>query len=350
MGEDQWSARTVAIHAGRPEREDGQPMNTPIVPASAMGLEYSRESGTPTWQALEDAVGQLEGGTATAFSSGIAAVAAVLELVPLGALVAAPSDSYAGTRGLLQRLEERQRIRVRLVDPEDTPAWIAAAAEVDLLWLESPTNPGLYLMDTAAIAAAARARPVKPLVVVDNTFATPLGQQPLAQGADVVVHSVTKLIGGHSDLLLGIAVAADSEVTAQLRAARTSGGAAPGALESWLALRGLRTLPLRYAEASRSSALLAERLGKHTSVTRVRYPDTGAMIAFELADAAEADRVCAALRLIRHATSLGGVETTIERRARLAGDAHVPAGLLRLSVGLEDPEDLWRDLRQALDS
>jgi cystathionine gamma-synthase len=185
---------------------------------------------------------------------------------------------------------------------------------------------------------------------VDNTFATPLGQQPLALGADLVVHSATKLIGGHSDLLLGLTVTADEELAGRLRAARMRTGATPGALEAWLALRGLRTLPVRLDAASRSAALLAERLGGHPAVTATRYPGSGAMIAFELADADTADKVCRSLTLINHATSLGGVDSTVERRAALAGDAHVPGGLIRFSVGLEDPEDLWRDLEQALPS
>ncbi|TWE13874.1 cystathionine gamma-synthase [Prauserella muralis] len=342
-----WSARTRAIVAGRPSGQ-GQPMNVPIVPASTLGLDYSREQGTPTWEALETAIGDLEGGTATAFASGIATVSAVLDLLPVGAGVAVPTDSYAGTRALFGRAERAGRISVRQVEPADTGAWAKAAAEADLLWLESPTNPSLDLVDVPAVAEAAAASARRPTVVVDNTFATPLGSRPLSQGADVVVHSATKLIGGHSDLLLGLAVTADETLAARLREARTLGGATPGALEAWLALRGLRTLPVRYTEASRTAALLADRLTAHAAVTRVRYPGTGTMIAFELAGADTADQVCHRLRLIRHATSLGGVETTVERRAARPGDAQVAPGLLRLSVGLEDPDDLWHDLSAAL--
>ncbi|PWV82228.1 cystathionine gamma-synthase [Prauserella marina] len=347
------SARTRAVVAGRPE-EEGQPTNVPIVPASALGLGYAREDGTPTWVALEEAVAALEAEgdsvSATAFASGLATVSAVLDLLPAGAEIAVPSDSYAGTRGVLDHAERMGRLRVRRITPVDTSAWVAAAASVDLFWLESPANPTLDLIDISAVVKAAAAQSHKPKVVVDNTFATPLGQQPLALGADIVVHSATKLIGGHSDLLLGLTVTADETLGAQLRDARTRGGATPGALEAWLALRGLRTLPIRYAEASRTAADLAARLDVHPAVTRVRYPKTGTMLAFELADAEKADRVCSALTLIRNATSLGGVESSIERRARLAGDSHVPAGLLRFSIGLEDPEDLWRDLVAALDS
>ena len=162
------------------------------------------------------------------------------------------------------------------------------------------------------------------------------------------MHSATKLIGGHSDLLLGITVAADEAVAAELRWARSRVGSTPGVLEAWLALRGLRTMPVRLAEQSKTAALLAERLTGHPAVTRVRYPGDGMMIAFEMPDAASADKVCASVRLIRSATSLGGVESLVERRNALAGEERVPPGLIRFSVGLEDPEDLWRDLAAAL--
>lgn len=167
-------------------------------------------------------------------------------------------------------------------------------------------------------------------------------------GADIVVHSATKLIGGHSDLLLGIAVAKEDAVGEELRGARTRVGATPGALEAWLALRGLRTLGVRLAEQEKTAALLVSRLAEHPAVTEVRYPGFGMMVSFELAGAEAADRVCASVRLIRSATSLGGVESLVERRAWLPGEERVPAGLIRLSVGLEDPEDLWRDLLAAL--
>jgi cystathionine gamma-synthase len=351
VDENEWSPRTLAVAAGRP-RGPGEPLNVPIVPASTFGAgadrAYSREDGTPTWEALEEAVGALEGGHATAFASGIATLAAIVDILPLGARVAVPTFSYSGSRALLAHADRTGRLRVTELPPADTDAWVGAAETADLLWLESPTNPTLDLINIKAIAGAAATQPHAPRVVVDNTFATPLGQRPLTMGAHIVVHSATKLIGGHSDLLLGLTVAADEDLARSLRDARTRGGATPGALEAWLALRGLRTLPVRLAEQSNTAALLASRLVEHPAVVRVAYPGEGTMIAFELPDAAAADRVCAALTLIRHATSLGGVESLVERRAWLAGDAHVPPGLIRFSVGLEDPDDLWRDLTQAL--
>ncbi|MDT8910398.1 PLP-dependent transferase [Amycolatopsis sp. PS_44_ISF1] len=341
---DDWTPRTLAIAAGRPHGP-GEPLNPPIVATSTFQAGgdsvYARSDGTATWAALEEAVGALEGGRAVAFASGVATLSAVLDTLPVGARVVVPTFSYAVTRGVLQHAQKLGRLTVTELEPTDTRSWIDSDA--DLLWLESPTNPTLDVMDIEAIAKAARGR-----VVVDNTFATPLHQQPLKLGADIVVHSATKLIGGHSDLLLGIAVAKEDAVGEELRGARTRVGATPGALEAWLALRGLRTLGVRLAEQEKTAALLVSRLAEHPAVTEVRYPGFGMMVSFELAGAEAADRVCASVRLIRSATSLGGVESLVERRAWLPGEERVPAGLIRLSVGLEDPEDLWRDLLAAL--
>ena len=220
------------------------------------------------------------------------------------------------------------------------------ALEADLLWLESPTNPLLETADIAAICSAPRRDGTR--VVVDNTFATPLLQQPLALGADIVIHAATKFIGGHSDLLMGVAVTADDEQFELLRSARTLNGATPGALECFLALRGLRTLPVRLRQAAASAADLASRLEAHSAVHRVRYPGFGAVVSFELADAETVDRACRATKIIWHATSLGGVETTMERRSVHPGQEHIPAGLIRMSVGCEDVDDLWADLDAAL--
>jgi cystathionine gamma-synthase len=215
-----------------------------------------------------------------------------------------------------------------------------------MLWLESPSNPLLEVADLAAICAAPRRAGTR--VVVDNTFATPLLQRPLALGADIVVHSATKLIGGHSDLLLGAAVTATPSELALLREARGRNGATPGMLECFLALRGMRTLAVRLRHAESSAQQLAARLEGHAAVLRVRYPGFGTIVSFEVNDAAAADRACRAVRIIRHATSLGGVETTMERRSAHPGQEHIPPGLIRLSTGCEDLEDLWSDLDAAL--
>src|SRR4051794_26858362 len=354
---------------GRPTAP-GQPLNVPIVPASnfragsdgSAGREYSRDDGTPGWEALEALVGDLEGGPAVCFSSGMAAIAAVLELLPVGARVVAPRDSYTGLRALLaDGVAAGGRWTLRTVDMTDGADLADAVREAALVWLETPSNPLLDVVDIAAVAAASGA-----LVAVDNTFATPLLQNPLSLGADFVVHSATKFIGGHSDLLLGAVVCRRPEDRARLVRRREVAGATPGALEAFLALRGARTLAVRLRQAQDSAGELARRLAAHPAVTRVRYPGLagdphharaarqmrgfGGVLTFEVGNADTADAVCARVRVIAHATSVGGVESTIERRAKLPVQDHVPAGLLRISVGCEHVEDLWADLATALDA
>jgi cystathionine gamma-synthase len=323
---------------------------------------YARTDATPTWEALEAAVGQVEGGHAVAFSSGMAAVAAVLDLLPAGGRIVAPRDCYFGVGELLADGQQQGRWAVDRVDLTDTAGVQAAVDGADLLWLETPSNPLLDVADLPALCAAGR--DAGAVVGVDNTFATPLLQQPLALGADLAVHSATKFIGGHSDLLSGIAVAREEALAGRLRHRRGLSGAIPGALEAFLALRGLRTLALRLDRGQRNAGELARRLDEHPAVGRVRYPGLpgdpghrtaaaqmtgfGAVLAFEVADAPTADRLCGAVRVIVAATSLGGVESTIERRSKLPGQGHVPPGLLRLSVGCEHIDDLWDDLSSAL--
>lgn len=345
-----WSPRTRAVTSGRPGVE-GAPLNTPIVLASnVLGVEgaYSRTHGTDTWAAFEQAVGDLEGGRAVSYASGMAACAAVVwALAPR--VVVLPDVSYLGVRALLGDAEGHEQLELRRVDVTDTAAVIEAAQGADVVWIETPTNPTLDVADVPAIVAGARTAGAR--TVVDATFAGPLRSRALDDGADVVVHSATKLIAGHSDALLGVAITRDDAVHDRLVAARTFQGATPGALESFLALRGLRTLPLRLDAGERSARVLVERLGSHPAVEAVRYPDEGLMVSFVVrGGAAAADAVCEAVRLLVPATSLGGVETTIERRQKYAGDAHVPPGLLRMSVGIEDVDDLWADLAGALDA
>jgi cystathionine gamma-synthase len=340
---------TVAVSTGRPEGI-GQPLNHPIVLASNFRGEagdYSRTHGTPTWHALEDAVGALEGGEALAFSSGMAAAAAALFALAPRVLVL-PTNSYLGVRSLVADLVEQGRLEVRFVDIADTAAVVTATQGADLVWVETPTNPTLDLADVPAICAAATAVGAK--VVVDNTFATPVCAQPLRDGATIVVHSGTKFIGGHSDLLMGLTITADRAVYDRLHHTRLVNGSTPGALEAFLALRGLRTLPLRMERAQENAVELASRLRAHPAVHAVRYPGFGAMVSFELVGGADAaDAACRAVQLVVPATSLGGVETTMERRQKYAGDAHVPPGLIRMSVGIEHVDDVWADLAQALD-
>jgi cystathionine gamma-synthase len=299
---------------------------------------------------FEEVIGALEGGHAVAFASGMAAVRAVLELVGPGERVVAPSGAYSGTRQLLAALASCGRLECALADVTDSDAVLQAVASpgAGLLWVESPTNPMMGLADLPALASSG-AR----FYAVDNTFATPMVQRPLSLGADVVVHSATKLLSGHSDVLLGVAVARDPSVADALRAVRTDYGMAPGAAELFLAHEGVRTLPLRFERASATASSLAARLASHPAVERVLYPGFGTMLSFlARGGAAAADRFCASVRVAVPATSLGGVETLAERRAHYAleVEAGVPASLVRVSVGVEDAEDLWADVSAALDA
>ncbi|HEX8212468.1 MAG TPA: PLP-dependent transferase [Longimicrobium sp.] len=354
------------VSAGR-GAEPGAPLNVPLVPASnfiiGSGRDYSRDDGTPTWEALEEVIGGLEAGRAVAFSSGMAAIAAVFDQLSAGAVVVLPDDCYQGVGGLVAAGAERGRWSVQRVAVEDTAGWIRACGEADLIWLESPSNPLLTVADLEAVCAAPR----KPwaIVAVDNTFATPLNQQPLELGATVSLQSATKFIGGHSDLLAGVATTREDALWHALRRSRELNGATPGTLEAYLAVRGARTLAIRLQRAQQTAMLLAERLAAHPLVARVRYPGLpshpthatarrvlkgfGTIIAFDVDGGAEfADAVCQRVRLIRHATSLGAVESTMERRAAIPGQGHLPPSLLRLSVGIEDAEDLWADLNSAI--
>jgi cystathionine gamma-synthase len=356
------------VSAGRAS-EPGAPLNVPLIPASnfiiGRGREYSRDDGTPTWEALEEVVGGLESGRAVAFASGMAAIASVFDQLQAGATVVLPDDCYQGVAGLAAAGAERRRWSVQRVAMDDTAGWIRSCGFADLIWLESPSNPLLTVADLEAICAAPR----KPgaVIAVDNTFATPLNQQPLAFGATVSLQSAIKFIGGHSDLLAGVATTQDDTLWHALRKSRELSGATPGALEAFLAVRGSRTLALRLQRAQQTAMILAERLERHPLVTRVRYPGLpshptyatarrmlkgfGTIISFDLRGGAEfADTVCRNVRLIRHATSLGAVESTMERRAAIPGQEHLPPSLLRLSVGIEDDEDLWDDLAAAISS
>ncbi|MBL8131069.1 MAG: PLP-dependent transferase [Anaerolineae bacterium] len=354
------------VSAGRAS-EPGAPLNVPPIPASnfiiGTGRAYSRDDGTPTWEALEEVVGGLESGKALAFASGMAAIAAVFDQLAVGAVVALPDDCYQGVAGLAAAGAERGRWSVQRVAVEDTAGWIRVCAAADLIWLESPSNPLLTVADLEAICAAPR----KPgaIVAVDNTFATPLNQQPLEFGATLSLQSATKFIGGHSDLLAGIATTRDDALWHALRRSRELTGATPGILEAFLAVRGVRTLALRLQRAQQTALALAERLEQHPLVARVRYPGLpshpthatarrvlrgfGTIISFDLRGGAEfADAVCGNVQLIRHATSLGAVESTMERRAAIPGQGHLPPSLIRLSVVIEDADDLWNELDSAI--
>jgi cystathionine beta-lyase/cystathionine gamma-synthase len=347
------------------KRRQGEPLAPPLVTAATYFLAgepagapfaYGRMAN-PTWTALEEAYAAAAGGPSVAFGSGMAACAAVVDaLLPRGARMIAPSDAYYTLRTLLQA----RGIDARLVASADPLAFAAAAAGSALVWVETPTNPGLDIIDIAATADACRRAGA--LLVVDNTLATAAGQDPLALGADVVVVSATKATSGHSDAVIGLATAKDPAIVERLRTARTVGGAIPGSLEAWLCLRGLRTMDLRVARASESALVVARRLLDEARVP-VRYPGLpehpqhalaarqmaqfGPVLTFDLGTRERAEAFCERLDRIAEATSFGGVETTLERRARWGGDVVSP-GLIRMSVGLERAETLFDELRAAM--
>lgn len=345
---------TLAVTAGRPAHEPDAPLNAPLLPASVYVAGGDREYGryaNPTWEAFEQALALLEGGgKALAFSSGMAAVTAVVDLIAHGEAIVVPKHAYLGVLHQLASMEASGRLSVRAVDVTDTDQVVAALDDAAVLWLESPTNPALEVADVAKLAAAAHDAGAS--CVVDNTFATPLRQRPLDLGADVVVHSATKYIAGHADALLGVVVTRNEQVLMAIDERRRMTGAVPGALEIWLALRGMRTLALRVDRAEANAQTLVERLREHPAVRTVRYPGFGGIVAIEFTGGAiAADLMVHSTRLWVHATSLGGVESTMERRRRWKGEAAtIPDDLVRLSVGVEDVDDLWCDLSAALDA
>jgi cystathionine gamma-synthase len=281
----------------------------------------------------------------------MAAASLLIDLVGPGSSIVAPRHAYQGCLVALADAESRGRLRTHLVDISDTEAVIATMRgdeDVAILWIESPTNPALELADIAALSAAAHELGIQ--VVVDNTFATPLRQKPLELGADIVLHSATKYIAGHSDVNLGALSIKDEATYAAVKSRRDLTGSTPGPFETWLALRGLRTLHVRLDRAEQNARELARRLAEHPAVDEVRYPGFGGIVAPVLSSADAADLVVRSTTLWVHATSLGGVESTFERRRRWKSEsATIPEGLIRMSVGIEDVEDLWEDLRQALD-
>jgi cystathionine gamma-synthase len=299
-------------------------------------FHYARNAH-PVGVEAERALGELDGGEALLFASGMGATTAlVLALLSPGSTIALAQDAYYGTGALFRELE-RWELRHVLFDQTGPPP-----EGVDLVWIEAPSNPLLTMPDVAA--AAAHPAPV----VCDATAATPVNLRPLERGCDLVLHSATKYLAGHHDVLLGAVVAKRAEHAARLLELRTRSGIVASPDSAWLLLRGLKTLELRVNRQGQTATTLAERLRGRDDVTTVRYPGFGGLLSFDVADEATARRVETSTKLIVNATSLGGVQSTIESRHRWEGD-RVPEGLLRLAVGLEPADELWRDLEQALD-
>ncbi len=321
--------------------------------------DYAR-SANPTRFALETALGALEGGRAVTFASGLAAEHGLLTVVgSAGDHVVLPADLYGGTYRLVDKVFARWGLEYTLVDQTD-PAALAAAIRptTKLVWVETPTNPRLDVVDIAAVVAAA-ASPVtedgqagrRPLVAVDNTFATPVNQRPLELGADFVVHSTTKYLGGHSDVVGGVVVTRSDAWYEQLRFVQNSVGAVPGPFDCFLVHRGLRTLHLRMAAHAASAAAVVEFLAGVPEAVDVRWPGFSGMVSFRHPDASA---IVARTQLFTLAESLGGVESLIELPQAMTHQsvegsaAAVPADLVRLSCGIEDPADLVADLRRAI--
>lgn len=368
---------TIAVHAGgEPDPETGA-LSPPIHLATTFrhgpaaeriaGFEYQREHH-PTQARLEAALAALEGGTsALAFASGMAAMTALLDTLPAGSHVLIPADCYTGLRVLAREFLPERGIEVSSIDLADLDAVAAAMRpRTRLIWAETPSNPLLRIADIAALATLAHDRGA--LLACDNTFATPVLQRPLSLGADVVMHSTTKYIGGHSDVLGGALVfARDDELAASVNHRRHITGATLAPFSAWLTLRGLRSLPARMAWHCRNAEAVARYLVARDDVVAVHYPglerhpghaiasrqmdDYGGMLSIQLRDGQEAAlRLAGALRVFTNATSLGGPESLVEHRASVEGANPVsPTDLLRLSIGLEHADDLIADLDQALD-
>ena len=360
------ATESKVVAAGRPAKQPDGALNPPIALNSTFHeggpIGYGRY-GNETWSALEDAISILEGGKTLLFSSGMAAISAVFSLLPEGSVVVAANNGYQGTTTLLKKLHESEKLKVRFVNLANTDETVAAIPGAQMLYLESPLNPLLEIIDLPKLIAVGKAAGCG--VAVDNTLATPLLQNPLALGADIVIHSVTKYLSGHSDLILGSLSTNDSALYNRLEQSRRYGGAIAGPFEAWIALRGVRTFALRMQRSQENALELATRLSKDGRVAKVRYPGLptdayhqmaksfmkgfGAMISFDVNGTVDqVDLMCNSSRLITNATSLGGVESIWERRRRWATEsASVPENLIRFSVGIENVDDLWADIEHA---
>ncbi|HYW29501.1 MAG TPA: cystathionine gamma-synthase [Gaiellales bacterium] len=370
---------TRAIHDGQEPDPSTGAVTVPIYQTSTYvqeevgklkdGYDYSR-TANPTRRALERCMASLEGGShGFAFASGMAATTTVMHLVDPGDTVVSVNDVYGGTYRLFSKVYEPKGVRFRYVSADDFAGDVGPLLEgARLVWLESPTNPLLNVIDIRAAADAAHAAGA--LLVVDNTFASPYLQRPLELGADIVVHSATKYLGGHSDLVSGIAVTSDDGLAERLGFLQNSLGAIAGPFDSWLVLRGLKTLPVRMRQHCENARAVAGFLGGHPSVERVLFPgipthpgheiatqqmrDYGGMISFLVDTPEHAVRLVARTRVWSLAESLGGVESLIETPAQMThastADAPfaTPPNLVRLSVGIESADDLVDDLDQAL--
>ena len=361
------SPESQVVASGRPGRTKDASLN-PNIELSATfhaggDIGYGR-FGNASWKALEEAIELIEGGKTILFSSGLAAISAIFKTVPNGSVIVTSKNGYTGTMNLLRQISEINGMQVRYVDVSNTQEVLTALEGANFAWIESPTNPALEVADLPKIIKQAKSLGL--IVGVDNTFATGLLQQPLEMGADFSMNSVTKYLSGHSDVVMGSVSSRNENLLTKVLDVRKFHGAIPGPFEAWLALRGVRTLSLRLDKAQENAMELAKRLSSHPQVDRVRYPGLetdphhlmaksfmkgfGAILCIEVKGGANAaDRACESSKLITYATSLGGVESLWERRQRWGSEApSIPDNLVRISVGIENIEDLWLDIDQSL--
>jgi cystathionine gamma-synthase len=360
------STESQVVAAGRPAKKPDGALNPSIALNSTFHeggpIGYGRY-GNEAWSALEETISILEGGQTLIFSSGMAAISSVFSLLPTGSVIVAAENGYQGTTTMLKKMHDAKKVEVRFVNLPNTDEVLKALPGAQMLYLESPTNPAIEVVDLPVVIAAGKKQ--GSIVVVDNTLATPMVQNPLPLGADISLHSVTKYLSGHSDILLGAVVTNDKSFFEGIEQARRYGGAIAGPFEAWIALRGLRTFALRMQRSQENAMELAKRLEKDPRVSKVRFPGLpsdpfheraktfmkgfGAMISFEVkADISQIDKMCNSSNLITNATSLGGVESIWERRRRWATESHtIPENLIRFSVGIENVDDLWSDIQSS---
>lgn len=347
-----YSIFTKAIFNGRPKRNPDSGLNTPVSFNSTFiaggPIGYARY-GNDSCSSLEETISSFEGGKTLCFTSGMSAISSIFQNIPVGSIVVASNQGYAGVNATMQKLNDEGKIIARFVDISNTGEVLANLEDAYMLWIESPTNPRLEVADLNRLIRACKKTGI--LVGVDNTFATPINQLPLQLGADMSMNSITKYLSGHSDVLMGSISFNNDDLYNKIEFTRKINGTIPSPFDCYLALRGIRTFPLRFKQAESNAKQLVNLIKNHPAVSKVYYPDFGAMISFEVnATPDVVDLICNSSNIIANSTSLGSVESLWERRRRWPLESHlVSESLIRLSVGCEDFQDIWNDIKRSLD-
>lgn len=343
---------TKSIALGRPKKYFDGPLNTTVSLNSTYHaggeVGYARY-GNDTCKDFEEVVGSFENGKTLAFSSGMSAFQAIANTFPIGSKIIASNQGYAGVNATLNKLHNENKINFVPINIENTAEVLQNISGAYMLWIETPTNPMLKVADSETLIRRAKSEGV--IVGFDNTFATPLNQKPLDMGADISLNSATKYFAGHSDVLAGTISTNNLNLYDQIEFNRKISGTILQSFEAFLALRGIRTFPIRFERAQDNAKFLFEKLKSHEYIKNVNYPGFGAMLSFQInGDSAQAEEICNSSRIISNATSLGGVESLWERRRKWELESKlVPENLIRLSVGCECKFDLWADIKYALD-